>query len=105
MAWPYRAIHAALLPTNKVLFWDSYEKADNPQLWDWATNTISAATKAGYNIFCTGFGGMADGRLFMAGGHIADNVGLDYAYDVRSRIEFVDSPPEHECGTMVSVGD
>ena len=80
MAWPYRAIHAALLPTSKVLFWDSYEKADNPQLWDWATNTISAATKAGYNIFCTGFGTLADGRLFMAGGHIADNVGLDYAY-------------------------
>ena len=79
MAWPYRAIHTALLPTNKVLFWDSYEKADNPQLWDWATNTISTATKAGYNIFCTGFGGMADGKLFMAGGHIADNVGLDYA--------------------------
>ena len=33
----------------------------------------------GYNIFCTGFGGMADGKLFMAGGHIADNVGLDSA--------------------------
>jgi hypothetical protein len=80
MLWPYRAIHAALLPTSKVLFWDSYDRADNPQFWDWATNTISAATKAGYNIFCVGFGGMADGKLFMAGGHIADNVGLDYAY-------------------------
>ena len=80
MDWPYRAIHAALLPTNNVLFWDSYEKADNPQLWNWAANTISPTTHAGYNIFCVGLGGMADGKLFLAGGHIADNVGLDYTY-------------------------
>ena len=79
MTWPYRAIHAALLPNGKVLFWDSYFLADNPQLWDPVTNTVAAATKAGYNIFCTGFGLMADGHLFMAGGHVSDNVGLDFA--------------------------
>jgi galactose oxidase len=77
--WPYRAIHATLLPTGRVMFWDSYELADNPRLWDPATNIVSEIPKAGYNIFCTGFAAMADGRLFMAGGHIADNVGLAYS--------------------------
>src|SRR5207253_2383799 len=71
--------HAQLLPTGKVLFWDSYDNADNPQLWDPTTNTITPATKAGYNIFCTGFSFLADGRLLVTGGHVSDNVGLTYA--------------------------
>ncbi|HEV2826348.1 MAG TPA: galactose oxidase-like domain-containing protein, partial [Pyrinomonadaceae bacterium] len=77
-AWPYRAIHAQLLPTGKVMFWDSYEYADFPQLWDPATATITPASPSGYNIFCTSFSFLADGRLLVAGGHISDNVGLSY---------------------------
>jgi len=69
-----------MLPTGKVLFWDSYANADNPQLWDPTTGAVSAAARAGYNIFCTGFSFLSDGRLFIAGGHISDNVGLAYAY-------------------------
>jgi hypothetical protein len=52
--WPYRAIHAHMLPTGKVMFWDSYGSADYPQLWDPTTASISPAAQAGYNIFCTG---------------------------------------------------
>ena len=48
-AWPYRAIHSQLLPTGKVLFWDSYENADVPQLSDPATRTVSPAARAGPN--------------------------------------------------------
>jgi hypothetical protein len=78
-AWPYRAIHAQLLPNGKVLFWDSYENADFPQLWDPATGTVTPAARAGYNIFCTAFSFLPDGRLLVVGGHISDNVGLNFA--------------------------
>src|SRR5439155_16539354 len=74
--WPYNPKHAQMLPTGKVMFWDSYENADNPQLWDPTTNTITAAAKAAYNIFCTGFSFLPDGGLLVTGGHISDNVVL-----------------------------
>ena len=77
--WPYRGIHTQMLPTGKVIFWDSYLNADKPQLWDPTTSSITPATPSGYNIFCTGFSFLSDGRLFVTGGHISDNVGLSYA--------------------------
>jgi hypothetical protein len=67
-----------MLPTGKVMFWDSYAVADHPQLWDPATSSVSAAAQAGFNIFCTGFAFLPNGRLFVVGGHISDNVGLAY---------------------------
>ena len=76
LSLPYRAIHAHMLPTGKVMFWQSYAKADFPQLWDPSTGISSPATRAGYNIFCIGASFLADGRLFLAGGHVSDNVGL-----------------------------
>jgi galactose oxidase len=77
--WPYRAIHGHMLPTGKVMFWDSYVNADNPQLWDPTTGSITTAARSGYNIFCTGFSFFPDGRLFVVGGHVSDNVGLPHA--------------------------
>ena len=77
--WPYRAVSAAVLPNGRVFFFDSFTKGDNPQIWDPATNTVTPATKAGFNIFCTGHSFLADGRLFLAGGDITDNTGLPYA--------------------------
>ena len=77
--WPYRAVSNIVLPNGKVLFWDSFTKGDNPQIWDPATNSVIPATKAGFNIFCTGFSFLNDGTLLVTGGHIADNVGLPYA--------------------------
>jgi len=78
---PYRAIHAHMLPTGKVMFWDSYDNADNAQLWDPATGNFIPAAHAGYNIFCTGFSFMANGHLLVNGGHIQDFVGLPNASD------------------------
>src|SRR5438046_2321950 len=51
MTWPYEAIHAHLLPTRKVIFWT---RGDHSQLWDPATNTVTAAAASGANIFCSG---------------------------------------------------
>src|SRR5262245_36697036 len=76
---PYRPIHAQLLPTGKVMFWDSYENADIPQLWDPSTGLVTPASRAGYNIFCTSFSLLPDGRLLVLGGHTADYVGLPTA--------------------------
>jgi hypothetical protein len=78
--WPYLAVHMHMLPTGKVAFWADYDNADNMQLWDPATGTITSAAKAGYNIFCSGHTFLADGRLFVTGGHIDNNVGPAYTY-------------------------
>ena len=69
---PIVAVHAHVLPTGKVLF---YPYVDDPRLWDPATGTITSAAQAGYDIFCTGHSFLADGRLLVTGGHIANNVG------------------------------
>src|SRR5512132_748190 len=55
MTWPNKAVHAQLLPTGKVLWWPSFAQGDNPILWNPSTNTNTAATHAGANIFCSGF--------------------------------------------------
>lgn len=81
--WPYIAVHMHMLPTGQVMYYSSYENADDPQLWDPTTSLIVDATKAGYNIFCTGHSFLPDGRLLITGGHILDFVGLPntFIYD------------------------
>jgi fibronectin type 3 domain-containing protein len=71
--WPDNGIHTILLPTGKVLF---YGRDDNSRLWDPATGVFTPTARAGFNIFCTGHSLLADGRVFLAGGHIAANTGL-----------------------------
>src|SRR5205823_6349805 len=78
--WPYKAVHAALLPTGKVIWWPPFEQGDNPYLWDPATNTNTALPHVGANIFCAGLSLLADGRLLVAGGHISSFTGLPNAY-------------------------
>ena len=74
--WPSVSVHASLLPTGKVIF---YSYSDDARLWDPSTGSIVAAAPAGYNIFCSGLTLLADGKLFLAGGHISNNVGLNDA--------------------------
>src|SRR5918996_1014174 len=74
--WPIVSVHASLLPTGKVLF---YPYSDDPHLWDPSNGSIVAATRVGYNIFCSGLTLLADGRLFVVGGHISNEVGLNDA--------------------------
>jgi hypothetical protein len=77
MTWPYEAIHAHLLPTGKVIFWT---RRDHSQLWNPASNVVSAAPGSGANIFCSGHAFLADGRLLVSGGHIQNWVGLQSSY-------------------------
>src|SRR5262245_36523978 len=76
---PFFPVHTHMLPTGKVMFWGSYTSGNDVRLWDPATATVSSLPTPGYNLFCTGHAFMADGRLFAAGGHISDNVGLPNA--------------------------
>jgi hypothetical protein len=75
--WPYKPIHAHLLPSGKVLFWP---RADTPKLWDPATNVFSTVPQAGANIFCSGHTFLSDGRLLVAGGHVQSYFGIPNAY-------------------------
>jgi len=74
MTWPTVPIHAHLLPTGKVIFWDRHDHTKgwdgDPRLWDPATATFSAVPLPGYDAFCGGHSLMADGRLLVTGGHV-----------------------------------
>ena len=70
------AVHTSLLSTGKVLFWDGFEAGPNSQhLFDPVTSAITAKPYS-RNLFCSGFSQLADGRLFIAGGHVSVNNGI-----------------------------
>ena len=79
MTWPRIAIHTHVLPTGKVLYWS---RGGTATLWDPATNTNIAASNPGPDIFCSGHSFLADGQLFVAGGHVKglQHVGIPNAY-------------------------
>jgi hypothetical protein len=95
MPLPIVAIHSTLLPNGKVICWDRNVTQDIiPRLIDTATldnppgslniNVTSAAAPPGaptpLEIFCSAHTLLADGRLFVAGGHNgSDDEGLDTA--------------------------
>lgn len=78
---PIVAIHNAVLPTGKVLMWDSV--GDNPTetypvhnttraiVWDPATGISTRYdVNTGFNLFCAGHAALPDGRQFIAGGNL-----------------------------------
>ncbi|HKC22968.1 MAG TPA: Ig-like domain-containing protein [Gaiellaceae bacterium] len=78
--WPVVAINAALLSNGKVLAYDSigdnatetYPIQDHTRatIWDPATGSQTPVDlNTGYNIFCSGFAHLIDGRIFIAGGN------------------------------------
>src|SRR5216684_3083514 len=77
---PYSTVHTHLLPSGQVMFWGlPGVPGDEPQSWDPATGSVAPVSTPGYEVFCTGHAFLADGRLFLAGGHIDNNVGLPRA--------------------------
>src|SRR4029453_633596 len=75
-------VHAHLLPTGKVMIWpgDGGISGNDPRLWNPADASVTVLAKPGYDLFCSGHAFLADGRLFVAGGHIQNFVGLNKAY-------------------------
>jgi fibronectin type 3 domain-containing protein len=79
-SWPFRAIHMALLPTGRVIFWSRYPEAFNPYLWNPTDNALTPIAGPGYQEFCSSMNFLADGRLFIMGGHnTQDGDGLPFA--------------------------
>jgi len=84
---PFNSSALHLLPTGKVLLYGVYASGGSDVgLWDPDTAITSLVPLPGYNVFCSGHAFLADGRLFIAGGHIANDVGVPNAsiYDAVS---------------------
>jgi Kelch motif/Galactose oxidase, central domain len=78
---PFFPVHNHLLPTGKVMIWpgDAGISGNDPRLWNPADESVTTLAKPGYDLFCSGHAFLADGRLFVAGGHIQNGVGLPNA--------------------------
>ena len=81
---PYYPVHTHMLPTGKVMFWGGSDEGSaggvtGGDAWDPANESVSILSKPDYNIFCSGHSFLADGSLFVAGGHVSNFVGLSRA--------------------------
>ena len=78
---PFFPVHAHLLPTGQVMIWPGNGVSGNdPRLWNPANESVTTLAKPGYDVFCSGHAFLADGRLFVAGGHnLVNGVGLPKA--------------------------
>jgi hypothetical protein len=68
-----------LLPDGRVFFVSYYSESLQPHIWDPASNTFTTTASSSYALFCAGHSNLADGRVFIAGGHIADYNGYAHA--------------------------
>ena len=74
--WPLVAIHMSLMPDGKVLAWDDHTDATGAAVFDPATLTVTVRPFLAANLFCAGLSMLPDGRVFIAGGHISNHVGV-----------------------------
>jgi len=77
--WPTRAVHTTLLPDGRVFFVSFYAESLQPNIWDPVSNTFSPTAASSYALFCAGHTSLADGRVFISGGHIADYTGYAHS--------------------------
>jgi len=71
--FPIISVHTCLMSDGKVIFWDY---SGNTRIWDPATAAITTPAQPGRNTFCSGNSFFPNGKLFVPGGHIENNVGL-----------------------------
>jgi hypothetical protein len=78
---PFFPVHVHVLPTGQVMIWpgDQGISGNNTRMWDPVTATTSPLALPGYDVFCSGHSFLADGRLFVSGGHIQNGIGLSNA--------------------------
>lgn len=81
-----------------MFFVSYYSESLHPNIWDPATNTFSPAAASSYALFCAGHTSLADGRVFIAGGHIADYVGYAHASIFDSDTNSLKSLPDMNSG-------
>jgi len=76
IAWPIVPVNANLLRTGEVLAWDGQSSGGDARLWNPTTGVFTLVPNTFTNLFGSGQSQLADGRLLVAGGHIAGHVGL-----------------------------
>ncbi len=72
--WVNVAVHLSLLPDGRVLSFGRMN-GGTPQIWDPGTGTFTGIPAPSL-LYCGGQVFLPDGRLFVAGGHIASHYGL-----------------------------
>ncbi|MBZ5504448.1 MAG: carboxypeptidase regulatory-like domain-containing protein [Acidobacteriia bacterium] len=81
-------MHITLLSDGRVFFISYYAESLQPHLWDPVSNTFTTTAASSYALFCSGHTTLADGRVLLAGGHVADYVGYTHAviYDPANNV-------------------
>jgi hypothetical protein len=69
LSWPLVAVHMTMLANRKVLVWDDHTSGVGADVFDPATNAMTAVPFDIANLFCSGHALLPDGRVFVAGGH------------------------------------
>jgi galactose oxidase-like protein/Big-like domain-containing protein/Kelch motif protein len=81
--WDIVPLHMNLMPNGKIIAWGKYEANTTtmamPRIWDPSTGAPAGAPMIQLDtmLFCAGHILMPDGRLMVAGGHKADDVGIN----------------------------
>lgn len=96
--WPTRAVHATLLSDGRVFFVSYYAESLQPHVWDPASNTFTATAASSYALFCAGHTPLADGRVMIVGGHIADYTGYPHAVIYNPATNGLSSQPDMNTG-------
>jgi chitodextrinase len=65
---PIIVVHSSLLPDSRLLLSEGQSLGNDGRTWDVLTNSFSTVPVP-VNIFCSGHEQMADGRIFVGGGH------------------------------------
>jgi Domain of unknown function (DUF1929)/Glyoxal oxidase N-terminus/Kelch motif len=76
-ALPFYPVHAHMLPNGKVMISPGDGVSGNDtRSWDPGSHTVSNLALPGFDMFCGAHTFLADGRVFVAGGHIQNYFGL-----------------------------
>ena len=65
---PIVAVHVSQLPDSRILLAEGQSLGNDARTWDTLTNSFSSVPVP-INMFCSGHEQMADGRIFVGGGH------------------------------------
>lgn len=110
IAWPVVNIDISVLPNGKLLLWPR-DGGNQARIWDPSNNSFTPVPLPTMNLFCAGHAFMADGTLFVPGGHIADGEGekmahlFDYRNNTWTRVADMNAGRWYPTATTLANGD